>query len=972
MSIVSANAEGALFWRRVSAVGRTMVHAFLLHMILILTSYDKKLNTLKLILLYLPGILSMFVFSLSPSLAPKQYHFVMAEAGWTNITSGNIFSTLFHVYYSIYMIINFVLIAKWKNKSPQSKIQAEALLKALVSTLILGLLSDVVLDLIFKSKIPHLGPIVALPPLLTIFYLTKKNNLMQKGGDSDWDQIVNEESRKKMFVLISTIFLGGGTFNFVQYFLPQLMNTQNDIKNVFLSSAIFYATGILIALFQLIKKQKLKNFFISFVISLSIPSITLSYISTSSVTIWAIPIVLILIFIVLDNKATITAIMISGVLTQFFVWEFAPKGPVLMDEIDFVLRAVIIFFAYAIGFSVNKVYIKRLKENIYQTKFQKIISETSLNFINLNKDNYKDDLTKLLEKISYFIGSSKSYIYKFNTKERIISDYYEWSRFSEEADSRRNVINKSYENFTWLNQEFKKKNVIHFENTLDLPNKAIQELILLNKKNVKSSIAIPIEEAGETVGFVGCDCILKQRKWSSQDIDFLRTMSYMLGAILAKIQSQKEIELLAYYDHLTGLANRTLFYDRLTQAIYLANRNKKFLGVMFLDLDSFKIINDTMGHSGGDFIIKQISTELKNSVRESDSVARFGGDEFLVLFNNISEANNIIKMVDKIMKVFKKPFIIDDQEFFITFSAGTAIYPIDGEDADSLIKNADIAMYRAKTSGKNRHLLCTEDMKKEVEESMLLSNSLYRALEKNEFSIHYQPQVKIESGEIIGFEALLRWNHPKFGMVPPNVFIPLAEKNGLINSIGEWVLKTACKQNKTWQEMGFSNIRMAVNLSLIQFKNPNILEVLNKILNETGLDPKYLELEITESIAIGENIATIHILENLKKLGLSISIDDFGTEYSSLNRLKLLPIDRLKIDMQFIQAIENNEKDQAIVNVIINLAKNLGLHVLAEGVETKTQLDFLTAKKCDEVQGFYYYKPLPAFEIETMLKEKIL
>ena len=294
---------------------------------------------------------------------------------------------------------------------------------------------------------------------------------------------------------------------------------------------------------------------------------------------------------------------------------------------------------------------------------------------------------------------------------------------------------------------------------------------------------------------------------------------------------------------------------------------------------------------------------------------------------------------------------------------------MDGRNSETLVKNADTAMYEAKAKGKNRYSICTSGMKDQIEKNIRLSNDLHYALERNELTVYYQPQVDLNDKKITGLEALLRWNHPEFGIIPPKEFIPLAEKNGLINSIGAWVLETACSQNKKWQEMGLPKLQMAVNLSGVQFINANIVEDIDRILKKTALDPKYLELEITESIAIKETNLVVDILNKLKKLGVSIAIDDFGTEYSSLSRIKSLPIDRIKIDMEFIHGIEKSEKDQAITMVIINLAKNLGLNVLAEGVETAPQLEFLNQKMCDYVQGFYYYKPMPAEEMEKILEE---
>ncbi len=334
--------------------------------------------------------------------------------------------------------------------------------------------------------------------------------------------------------------------------------------------------------------------------------------------------------------------------------------------------------------------------------------------------------------------------------------------------------------------------------------------------------------------------------------------------------------------------------------------------------------------------------------------------EFLIMIEDVSHVDEITTVAEKIMSHFRCPFNLTGHEYFITISMGIAIYPQDSDNADDLIQNSDLAMYKAKSQGKNQYMLCDSELKEEMRLKARLSNSLYRALEKNELTLHYQPQIDLLTGQIIGLEALLRWNHPEFGMVSPAVFIPLAESSGLISGIGEWVIRTACRQNKAWQDMGLPGLRVAVNLSVHQFRNPGFVELVREILLETGLSPEYFEVEVTESAALNESDFMIEILSKLKAYGISISIDDFGTEYSSLSRLKVLPADRIKIDMQFVRGLDSNVKDQAITNVIISLGKSLGLHVIAEGVETPTQLEFLKQHACDEVQGYYYYKPMPA------------
>jgi len=457
-----------------------------------------------------------------------------------------------------------------------------------------------------------------------------------------------------------------------------------------------------------------------------------------------------------------------------------------------------------------------------------------------------------------------------------------------------------------------------------------------------------------------------------QNLQEVTTQKNEITCLYKEIASTEEqVRHLAYHDHLTGLPNRLLLSQQLNHAILLSSRMGKMLAIMFLDLNDFKIVNDTMGHDKGDQLLIEVSKRLVNTLRKCDTVARIGGDEFIILIEDVEDVNNMNMVSEKILKSFNEPYILNNQDYFITTSIGIAIYPTDGDNAEEIIKNADIAMYKAKAKGKNQYVRCTPVMKTKVVETMKMVNSLYRALERNELELYYQPQVGCNSNEIVGLEALLRWNHPELGRVSPVEFIPIAEQTGLIIPIGEWVLRTACKQNKAWQDLGLPRIRVGVNLSVKQFQNDNLVKNVEEILMETGLDYQYLELEITESAVMKEKDLIIKALHEFKKLGIHIAIDDFGEEYSSLNYLKQLPVDRIKIPLTFIQGIDVSNTDEAITKAIIVLAKSMGLGVVAEGVETKNQLDFLNQQMCNEIQGFYYYKPMPAHEVEELLKKMI-
>jgi diguanylate cyclase (GGDEF)-like protein len=440
--------------------------------------------------------------------------------------------------------------------------------------------------------------------------------------------------------------------------------------------------------------------------------------------------------------------------------------------------------------------------------------------------------------------------------------------------------------------------------------------------------------------------------------------------ITERKQAEDTIRHLAYHDALTGLPNRTLFSDRIALAMAQAHRNGHKLAVMFMDLDRFKIINDTLGHSIGDKLLQEVARRLVDCLREGDTVARLGGDEFLVLLPKVDHVEDVAKMAERILEIFKIPFRLDNYEPFISSSIGIALYPDDGDNVRTLLKNADIALNRAKAQGRNIYQFYTPTMNARAFERMMLESGLRRALEQEEFVIYYQPQISLHTGHIIGMEALLHWQHPDLGLIPPMKFIPLAEDTGLIVQLGEWVLRTACAQNKAWQQAGFPSLCVSVNLSSRLFKQQNLIQSIDRILKETKLDPNYLDLELTEGTAMENAELAIATLRELKKIGVRLSMDDFGTGYSSLSYLKRFPIDRLKIDRSFVLNITVNPDDAAIAMLIINMAHNLNLKVIAEGVETEEQLAFLRLHHCDEIQGFIFSQPVPAKVFTKLLEEK--
>jgi len=427
----------------------------------------------------------------------------------------------------------------------------------------------------------------------------------------------------------------------------------------------------------------------------------------------------------------------------------------------------------------------------------------------------------------------------------------------------------------------------------------------------------------------------------------------------------------AQHDFLTGLPNRMLLNDRVNQAIVLAPRHQKKVAVLFLDLDGFKHINDSLGHPTGDKLLQSIAGRLADCVRGSDTVSRQGGDEFVVLLSEIEQAEDAAITARRMLQAVTEAHSIDQHDLHVTTSIGVSVFPDDGLDAETLIKNADTAMYQAKENGRQSYQFFKAAMNVRAVERQSIEENLRRALERQEFALHYQPKINLRSGEIIGAEALIRWQHPTRGLIPPGQFIPIAEDCGLILPIGNWVLREACKQARTWVDAGLPLTTMAVNISAMEFRGDHFLEGIFAILEETGLEPRSLELELTESVLMKHAESTQTVLKTLRARGVQVAVDDFGTGYSSLSYLRKFQIDALKIDQSFVHQVTTTPDDTAIVSAIISMGRSLNLRVVAEGVETQEELAFLQAHHCDEAQGYYFSRPVPPDQFAKLLKSGV-
>ena len=738
-----------------------------------------------------------------------------------------------------------------------------------------------------------------------------------------------------------------------------------NIWHVSFNTAVILLNALaLLIIRKRVQPERLKSLVLLVSYSVFFAFIVLSYYSVVGYVVWTIAAIFLVLSIAKNGKLMMLAISSITLLLSFYCWVRYPQTTDLIGSVSQSVAFAGLIIVASIVKSILDGRYSLVKQHLDETN---IISKLSSEMLTVSADNMNSKVNRFLEIIGRHCGADRADVFLLSVDGAVASGYAQWRASDVEPIKSIKTHISVCESLFWTKQRTDKEAISVSE--LDMLEPTPPQMRVLRADGIRSIVSIPIIRSDRVVGFITFQSVRQKNFWPSNQLRVMTVFANMLSDAFLKIDKEREIKSMAYYDTLTGLPNRFSFNSKLDEVLSVALERDNGIAVLFIDLDSFKLVNDTMGHEIGDVLLCRVSQNLIDALGPNDFAARFGGDEFVVLLTDFHDMDELNTRTEALMTAVCEPQVFNKREFFITASSGVAIYPEDGEDRDALIKNADIAMYYSKGSGKNRTALCSPKMKAEAEERVHITHMLYRALQNDELVLHYQPQVDLVTKQIVGVEALIRWNNPELGMLMPSYFIPLAEQSGLIVPMGKWIFETACRQNKQWQDMGLPPMRMAVNFSVEQFYNSNIVQMFQDILSETELDGRYVEMEITESIAVKDSLNIQQTLADLKELGISVSLDDFGTEYSSLARIKQLPIDRLKMAMEFVNGINSNSKDAAIAKVILSLAQNLELKVIAEGVETREQKTVLEDLKCDEVQGFYFHRPMPAEDIEKLLRD---
>lgn len=965
-SLEALTVNEVIVWRRIAIIGICFFYAFFMHFFIVLTKQSKKFKKIVTIIMYGFTLCSVYLFSLNEACSLQTIYVEKSSIGYLTAIKLSKFYTLFLITLIAFFFMGIYMLLTWKKliRKKIEKIQYRIIVAIYIILSIISLCSQLFMKNPLGIVFHELLPVIDLFFIMQILYVTQKYGFMKKEETSDQPYYMARFRQKIIRFLELYLFFGGGIFFVTQYSIYG----SKELKRILLFSLCLVLYGILIHIIERkVKNDEWKIMGYAIILSIIIPTIMFQFLQEAAITVWVFPMIIMIAALLFYHETVIVMIVASTIFSQFVIWICAKPGEVLITEADYMGR--ILIFGIAIGsiYYVNKVYIYRIKQLAGKIKSQDFLFQVSSTLLNVKNENEKEKLETILGLLQDYTGADMIYIYmSYLYEQEEIINYYGYNRGLIQGISPSDY--DSMNHTVWWEKQLEEKTFVEIYDVDQLDIEASDVKWQLKKDHIKSLLAVPLINETKKIGYIRIDFKKKQSVISKELVQMMKILGNLLGEANTKMFFERQMERLNYYDQLTHIPNRKRFDEVIDFEIeQCKNENQKF-ALLFFDLDEFKVINEISGHTIGDEILIYIANKIQTLFPKKDSICRFGGDEFLILIRNVQARQEIENDISAIMSDFKKPFILHEQEFRITASMGISIFPEDGQRKEVLIKNADLAMHIAKQSGKSQYAFYSKKMQEELQQNVLLSNHLRHAIERNEFEIYYQPQISLENNHMDGMEALLRWKHPDFGLISPNVFISLAEKTDLIWEIGRWVLLNSCMQTMKWQQAGYKPIRVSVNVSVNQLLNKSFVSVVKQILAETKLEPKWLELEITERIATQESDLVVSALHELKTLGITLAIDDFGMEYSSLNRIRMLPIDRIKIDMHFIKNLLSEEKDKAIVDMIIKLSKKLDLRIIAEGVEEKPQLEYLREKGCDEIQGFYFFKPLSSHRIEKILK----
>lgn len=954
--------ETAYFVLASSVWGWGFVYSFILHLVILLTKLEHKMKPWQWIAIYVPIPVTMMLFYANLLYSRVSSSMVLSSNGWSYERTQMVWFMWIRFYYiAVMMLVLFLLFRRKSEEENGAGIIENKYIKVtMIISFLLGLPKILGLYEAFGWNLIGLGSLHLLPVTIAIFVVlvlrhrrSHKNIItLPKRGE-----LMSVKTHERIFYYVSQAYIFGA---FTAFGFEVFMNKADVRKPTILAVTLFVIGFIIFFLLKSRLKIGKRDNILFAIIALTVPFIIFYQIEDSEVFAWSVPVIVIMIAVAFNNVRLLIYTSVMTIASSVVLWIVRPEAEVLFNASGHLGRIIIFAVIISIAFLINRLYKNRQYQFEKQIDHERFVSETARLLSSARNKNLKSNLDVFLERSLLYMEADYGSIHIFPGK--------------------RNKMRKAefYGPHNFINPNINKRFGEHFEQLL---GSLLSEESIYTKKFFKAisdfteemqseGITVmvrPLIESGEILGAM-CMSTVKRNTWDEGYQNTFQLIAGSLSSMLYKIGKEDELFRMAYYDHLTGLPNRML-YEKIIKKQIQETEENEMLALIFLDLDDFKNINDILGHSIGDRFLVEFAEKLKPKLKEKDTLSRFGGDEFLILYPHAKTIGEIESFAQEVLREITNPFQMDEREVSTGASMGISIYPQDGQNGEELIKFADLAMYHAKSTGKNRYTICTEEIKEKFIIEKELEEDLRHAVKKNQFVLHYQPKVHGETEEIIGVEALLRWKHPTKGLLSPGVFLPIAERTGLMAEIDTWVFIEACNQNRTWQDRGYEKINMSINITPISMLQLETGRDLSDIFIDQGWNPDYIEVEITENSIFLSLEKIQNKLKSLREIGLKISLDDFGTAYSSLSRLHELPIDKVKIDRQFILNLDNDERGKNLYDGILNLARSLDLKVIIEGVETKQQADYVREKGCDEIQGFYYYRPMPPQQIEKLLQE---
>jgi len=979
ISTSAPTAEASAFWRCMSVFGWGVFYSILLHFVLILTKTESRISKWILhTLIYLPAIINLLLFLPFGYLGKKQYQMVESDFGWINTLPGNAGNIWLALYYLVFAVASVLLLIRWwrnlEPHDPQKRLARNFLLSVLVP-FFLGIATDTMPDILEIKTFPKLVIVfIILPTTMLSLTLKKSGLLLERPVEISMplksDQIENTD-RLRMFRTVASVFTAGSALSFfLGYFA-----LKRTVREEILLAATLLSLGIFIRYIPRITKNHIiQNTLFLLAGASSLFHIIFRNTDTGAVTIWSIYILFFMFTVIIDSKIHLIAYTGLVILIQIILAVFYPAVTVTIDINAYIMRIAIVMLTF---FAVRRLadeYSLKLEAHKQFIKEQQVLEAISTNFITISSENAPEKVYEMLKMSAEVLEFDYAYLIGFREDDDEANVFSTYTK-NDESDSLpyHPGMKVKMDDLPMAKILTAKGTPVMCE---DIINSSFDECERtresLISRGINSFFAYPLQLAGRPIeGMLVFEYYDRSDKnLIENQLHFLNMIVNMLGDSRKKTLYEEMLYDVAYFDESTKLANRSLYIKTVEENIRDRKEPDK-IALLNIELSNMRMIKDTYGHSMVDQVMLKSSIMLKNLLETSCTVARTNDGEFAVLLPKVESTEQIECCANRLIDAFSRPIStdLDIEALFVVPHIGIAVYPDDGRDVKTLMKNADLAGYEAVRNDEDI-VFYADRLGDLIAENTLFTNKLFKALENEEFSLEFQPQISCETGKTVGIEALLRWTTDDNRRVPPDRFIPILEKTGIIYEVGLWVLEQTLLEHKRLIAKGFPPLRVSVNLSVVQFEGEDFISDFAKIIEESQVDPKYIELEITESLFSKDPEDVLKKIDELKELGVHIAIDDFGKGYSSLNRLKLVPFDRLKIDKEIIDYISLEGKGAPLTQHIISLARIFGATVTAEGVETKEQADFLKRITCDEIQGYYYSRPLSPVALEEFLKKE--